>query len=212
MPLDGQVIEPGYGEEAGDWEPLTTSDPATAEAFDRLIDSVRRLQNSVAAARPTEAVSLAMAAELRSVAGRLDDFAVDEAHQLAGTQMDSPGRSQALVPVLSYRKQTTDRVEGTLRLGRFHLGRNGAAHGGVIPLVFDEIFGRLAGAERPRCRTANLHVDYRHITPVDTELEFTACVDRAEGRKIYVTGSLRADGTVVAEAAGLFVVLRPGQP
>lgn len=62
MPLDGQVIEPGYGQEPGDWGPLTTSDPATAEAFDRLIDSVRRLQNSVAAARPTEAVSLAMAA------------------------------------------------------------------------------------------------------------------------------------------------------
>ncbi|GAC68483.1 PaaI family thioesterase [Gordonia soli] len=194
------------------WAAQTLADQETGTAFEHLIGSLRGLQDSVTSTRPPAEVALAIAAELRAVAHRLDEFGVGEADQLAGAQMDYPGRSQACVPVLDHTAQSADEVRGTLQLSRFHLGRNGAAHGGVIPLVFDEIFGRLAGTDRPRCRTAFLHVDYREITPIGRRLDFTGRVERVDGRKIFVTGSLADGDAVVAEADALFVVLREGQP
>jgi hypothetical protein len=73
-------------------------------------------------------------------------------------------------------------VVGRVAFGRFYLGGNGAAHGGAIPLVFDEVMGRLANTGgRPPSRTASLHVNYRSITPIERELQLTARFDREEG-------------------------------
>ena len=61
-------------------------------------------------------------------------------------------------------------------------------------------------------RTAYLHVNYRQIVPIDKELQVDARVDRAEGRKIFVTGRLLDGNTVLCDAEALFVKLNPGQP
>jgi acyl-coenzyme A thioesterase PaaI-like protein len=104
-------------------------------------------------------------------------------------------------------------VVGRVAFGRFYLGGNGAAHGGAIPLVFDEVMGRLANTGgRPPSRTASLHVNYRSITPIERELQLTARFDREEGRKRFLSGELRDGGTLCADVAGIFVALRPGQP
>jgi len=91
-------------------------------------------------------------------------------------------------------------------------GIGGAAHGGVLALIFDEILGRLANPGRTRSRTAYLHVNYRNITPIGPELRVEAHVDRVAGRKRYLTGAIYRDGTLTAAAEGLFVELKPGQP
>ena len=73
--------------------------------------------------------------------------------------------------------------------------------------------GRLTNvAGRPRARTAYLHVNYRIITPIGVELHLDATVDRQEGRKIFASGRLRHGADLLADAEGLFIVLRPGQP
>lgn len=67
---------------------------------------------------------------------------------------------------------------------RFHVGGNSAVHGGVLPLLFDHMFGMIShAAARPISRTAFLHVDYRRITPIDTPLLVRGRVTRTEGRR-----------------------------
>ena len=104
-------------------------------------------------------------------------------------------------------------MRGRVVFTRIYLGGNGAAHGGTVPLLFDEVLGRLnSSGGRSVGRTAYLHVNYRHITPIGRELELEATLDRIEGRKRFITGRLRDGDTVVADAEGLFVELLPGQP
>jgi acyl-coenzyme A thioesterase PaaI-like protein len=105
-----------------------------------------------------------------------------------------------------------EHVSARVALSRFYLGAGGAAHGGVLGLVFDELMGRLANTSRSRSRTAYLHVNFRAITPIGPELRVSARVDRIEGRKRFLTGTIHYGDALTADADGLFVELRPGQP
>jgi len=79
--------------------------------------------------------------------------------------------------------------------------------------VFDDLLGRLANAGgRRTSRTAYLTVNYRSITPIGRELRLEGRVDRQEGRKRFLTGRLFDGDTLCADAEGLFIELRPGQP
>ena len=97
---------------------------------------------------------------------------------------------------------------------RFHVGGNGAVHGGVIPLFYDWHFGMVVSAAgRPDSRTAYLHVDYRKITPIDEPLVARAWIDSVDGRKAFVTATMTdSDGNVLSEANGLMIKLLPHQP
>ena len=107
-----------------------------------------------------------------------------------------------------------DGVELTVQFSRFHVGGNYAVHGGVLPLMFDSMFGMVIHASgRPISRTGFLHVDYRKVTPIDTPLAMRGWVDKTEGRKAFVNAELRdPDGNLLAEANGLMIMLLPGQP
>jgi acyl-coenzyme A thioesterase PaaI-like protein len=128
--------------------------------------------------------------------------------------MDLPNRGNILqIPVL-FKKTDEGRIGGTVRFRRFHLGRNGAAHGGTIAMLFDSLLGytaaKLTGS--PYQRTAFLHVNYRQIAPVEKKLQVDAGIERIDGRKIFVEGRITDGDTVLADAEALFVRLRPGQP
>jgi acyl-coenzyme A thioesterase PaaI-like protein len=107
-----------------------------------------------------------------------------------------------------------DCVELSVQFSRFSVGGNYAVHGGVLPLLFDSVFGMVIhAAGRPISRTAFLHVDYRKVTPIDTPLTARGWVREAEGRKAFVNAELRdPDANVLAEANGLMIRLLPGQP
>ena len=85
-------------------------------------------------------------------------------------------------------------------------------HGGAIPLVFDELMGRVVSACGSPARTAFLHINYRSITPIEAPLTVEAHLAAEEGRKRHMRGVLRHGDTVCADAERLFVALRPGQP
>ena len=54
-------------------------------------------------------------------------------------------------------------------------------------------------------------MNYRSITPIDVELTLSGRFDREEGRKRFLVAELRAGDTLLADAEGLFVALKPGQ-
>jgi acyl-coenzyme A thioesterase PaaI-like protein len=93
-----------------------------------------------------------------------------------------------------------------------HEGLWGFVQGGFIAAAFDLLLGQAVARGGGRGVTASLNVAYKVPTPIGQPLEYRAALDRVEGRKAYVSGSLVRldDGVVTATAEGLFV--RPRQP
>jgi acyl-coenzyme A thioesterase PaaI-like protein len=128
--------------------------------------------------------------------------------------MDLPVRGNILTIPMEARKGDDGRIHGWARFARFHLGRNGAVHGGALGMLFDTVLGLTAAVLTggPRQRTAYLKIDYRHIVPIETELQIDAGIHRVDGRKIFVSGRLSDGDSLLTEAEALFVRLKPGQP
>ena len=177
-----------------------------------MVDQLRTLLDRVAGAAPdaaTVARTTATLAELNEVFAACQ---VDEPRQLSGRLVTVPGRAQLAVPPLHIDHLDDHHLVGHVRYGRHFLGSNGVVHGGAIPLLFDDVLGRFALAGgRSRSRTAYLHVDFRSVTPIDTDLRLEAHFDREDGRKRHLSASLHHGDRLCAEATALFVALRPGQ-
>lgn len=197
---------------ANPWNNPGAAERGGGPEFARMIEALRRVQDSSTAARPPAATVTQVADALEEIAAALEPFAVPEREQITGHRADLPGRGQALAPAFHPDEWDDQHVSGRFTFGRYYLGGNGAAHGGAIPLMFDEVMGRLANSGRPVSRTAYLHVNYRRITPIGPELRLRARFEREEGRKRFLTGAIYDGDTVTADAEGLFVALRPGQP
>jgi acyl-coenzyme A thioesterase PaaI-like protein len=188
-------------------------DAGQPTAFPAMVDALRELQDQLTGSNPPEQVAARIADTISALTRELAGYAVDERHQVAGHLVGVPGRGQCMVPVVEVTDFSDTHARGYVYFGRFYLGGNGAVHGGAIPLVFDELMGRLANTGgRPPSRTAYLHVNYRNITPIETRLAVEAQFDSEEGRKRRISATIRDGDTVCADADGLFVALRPGQP
>jgi acyl-coenzyme A thioesterase PaaI-like protein len=98
--------------------------------------------------------------------------------------------------------------------GVFHAayeGPPGYVHGGWIALTFDEILGMANVASENPGMTGSLRIRYRRPTPLHAEIEFRAWTERVDGRRITARGEMLHEGTVTAEAEGLFVVIDPAR-
>jgi acyl-coenzyme A thioesterase PaaI-like protein len=132
---------------------------------------------------------------------------------MAGDWSSGSRRESPLLPQFRIERSSPDFVCGRVTFTPFHHGGGGFVHGGAIPLLFDQVLGRLTnGPDRGRARTAYLNVNYRMVTPIGSELQLDANVERVERRKMFVTGRLRHGQDLLADAEGLFIVLRSGQP
>lgn len=58
--------------------------------------------------------------------------------------------------------------------------------------------------------TAFLHVDFRSVARIGLDLHLEAHLERFEGRKRFLRGTITDDGRVCAEATALFVAVRRG--
>ena len=181
--------------------------------YARLLEAMRSLQDTfVNAATPNDEVE-ELAEQLEQLSERFASFAVPAFHSPAGMRSDLPGRGNPMLVPVTIDETTDTTVSGRVTFRPYHHGGNGAAHGGTLPLMFDDLFGRVVNSGgRPVARTAYLHVNYRHVTRLGAELTVEAALGRVEGRKRWATGVLRDGQLVVADAEGLFVELRPGQP
>ncbi|MFI0961308.1 PaaI family thioesterase [Streptomyces sp. NPDC021080] len=180
--------------------------------FSRMIEALRLVQDRTTGAAPPHEVVTEATRALEAIAASMEPFTVPEREQITGRRLDLPGRGQALVPAFHVDEWDDEHATGRFTLSRYYLGGNGAAHGGVIPLLFDEVLGRLANTGRPTARTAYLNVNFRRITRLGVELRLHAKLEREEGRKRYLTAAIHDGDQVTADAEGLFVALLPGQP
>jgi len=195
-------------------EPTTKGGPD----YGRFIDAVRALQDHARAVDAPDDVITEAADQLEKVSALLHPFDADEWKSPSGRRMDLPVRGNILTIPMKVQKERQeggpDRIRGWARFARFHLGRNGAVHGGALGMLFDSVLGLTSSVLTggPYQRTAYLKIDYRNIVPIETELQIDAGIDRVEGRKIFVSGRLRDGDTLLTEADALFVRLKPGQP
>jgi acyl-coenzyme A thioesterase PaaI-like protein len=201
------------------WHPgggFNPPDPSTQGGPDygRFIDGVRALQDHARAVDAPDEVITEAADLLDKLSELLTPFDTDEWQSPSGRRMDLPVRGNILTIPMNAHKTDDGRIEGWARFARFHLGRNGAVHGGCLGMLFDTVLGLTSSVLTggPRQRTAYLHVNYRQIVPIERKLDISAGVDRVEGRKIFVSGRLSDGDTVLADAEALFVLLKPGQP
>jgi len=182
--------------------------------YGRFIDAVRKLQDHARAVDAPDAVITEAADLLDKVSLLLSPFDADEWQSPSGRRMDLPMRGNILTIPVSTRKTDDGRIRGWARFARFHLGRNGAVHGGSVAMLFDTVLGLTSSVLTggPYQRTAYLKINYRSIVPVEKELQIDAGIDRVDGRKIFVSGRLSDGDTLLTEAEALFVRLKPGQP
>ncbi len=182
--------------------------------FGRFVAAMRDLQDLAVSAAPDDPAVFGPAADkAEELAELLRPFAAEEGRSPANRSVGLPGRGSLLMLPWTLTGLEPGRVTASGVFRRYHLGGNGAAHGGVLPLLFDDVFGMVTHAQgQPVSRTAYLTVNYRHVTPLETELAVEATVDSSDGRKTYVSGRLWDGDTLLADAEALMVRLRPWQP
>jgi acyl-coenzyme A thioesterase PaaI-like protein len=206
-------MDPGGFPPMRTWQEPTIRSPGGGPEYGDLILALRDFLDDVAAAAPDTATTVALAQGLRDWSDRLTPAAVPERKQIFARRLDLPGRGQTMAPSFIPTAGDHQSVEGTVTFGRYFLGGGGAVHGGAIPLLFDEVLGRLASSgDRAPARTAHLHTDFRSITPVGEELAVRAWFVSEQGRKRLLRATITHGHTLCAEAEGLFIILRPDQP
>jgi acyl-coenzyme A thioesterase PaaI-like protein len=208
---DPRALDPEY-EHHGGFPEYGPANPG--RGFRTFVATMRRLQDLAVSADPADDVWDDAAERAAALVELLEPSASEEGRSPAGRTPDLPGMGSLLMPPWMLTRYGPDGVEMKGHFTRFHVGGNMAVHGGVLPLLFDHMFGMIShAAGRPISRTAFLHVDYRKITPIDVPLVIRGRVSSIEGRKAFVSAELvDADGALLAEGNGLMVRLLPGQP
>jgi acyl-coenzyme A thioesterase PaaI-like protein len=185
-----------------------------APEMGRFVAAMRRLQNIAVSADPDATLWDDTAELLEDVCARLEEHRAPAGVAPAGRVLNLPGHGHPMMPPWQVAESAPDGVVMRGHFSRFHVGGNGAVHGGVIPLFYDWHFGMVVSAAgRPDSRTAFLHVDYRRVTPTDEPLQARAWIDLVDGRKLFVRAEMTdSDGNVLSEANGLMIKLLPHQP
>ncbi|OBF53415.1 PaaI family thioesterase [Mycolicibacterium monacense] len=209
--LDPRRVDPEYDRHGG-FPVFEAAEPGPG--FERFLTAMRRAQDLAVSVNPDPDTWDEAADRVEELVKLLDPYRAGEGVGPANRVPTLPGAGSLLMPPWRVTKFESDGVELEVAFSRYHVGGNSAVHGGVLPLMFDSMFGMVIHATgRPISRTAFLHVDYRRVTPIDSVLTARGWLREAEGRKAFVNAELLdADGNVLAEANGLMIRLLPGQP
>lgn len=203
--------DPDYVKHGG-FPVFESADPGPG--FGRFLAAMRRLQDLAVSANPDPDSWDDAADRVEGLVGLLDPFEAGEGDGPAQRVPELPGAGSLLMPPWFVDRFEPEGVELRVRFSRYHVGGNRAVHGGVLPLLFDSVFGMVIhAAGRPISRTGFLHVDYRRVTPIDTDLTARGWIREAQGRKAFVNAELHDPGdNLLAEANGLMIMLLAGQP
>jgi acyl-coenzyme A thioesterase PaaI-like protein len=209
--LDPRRTDPEYNKHGG-FPVFEAADPGPG--FERFLTAMRRAQDLAVSVDPDADTWDDAADRVEELVKLLDPYQAAEGVGPANRVPSLPGAGSLLMPPWTVSTFEEDGVELHVQFSRYHVGGNSAVHGGVLPLLFDSLFGMVIhAAGRPISRTAFLHVEYRKVTPIDTTLTARGWIREAEGRKAFVNAELRdPDGNLLAEANGLMIRLLPGQP
>ena len=93
--------------------------------------------------------------------------------------------------------------------GRETQGPPGHVHGGAMAAVLDEAMGGACWMNGHRTVAAKISVSFLEMLKLETETTVEAAIERTDGRKIYLRAKMSdGRGTTIAEADGLFIVLK----
>lgn len=186
-----------------------------AAVFGPLADAVRGLVDATIRSEVDPAEAAAVRVEVEALTERL------RARQLEGSygvRLAPDGqRSRAwgntvvglrnpVAPPLQVHHAAEGRAWADFTLGAAYEGPPGLVHGGVSALVLDQVLGEAAGAGGSPGMTGTLTIRYRRPTPLGDPLHAEARVERTDGWKTIVVGSISDAEGVTVEAEAVFVV------
>jgi hypothetical protein len=203
---------------ANDPEPSTALDSRILAAvepnarLERLALELRRVQDRViGTAAPTDVVDTVIK-QLAEITAQLEPYSLATQPTGGWDDIVRSAHTRTFAPVLEDVRLSDEHMSARLTLSPFYLGANSAAHGGSIPLVFDQALAQLAQYRRTVSRTAYLNVSYRAVTPVLKPLKVEGHFEHIDGRKRFLYGAILHGDVVTAEAHALYVELRGSQP
>ncbi|MCW2496716.1 hypothetical protein [Jatrophihabitans sp.] len=184
----------------------------TLADLERLVRAIRALENAYSEASVPPGVAGEVAATIEAQVAVLARFAAPEVDRVAGRRPELEGFAQVLVPPLTYLETSEAQIKAEVTCGPLYLGSGAALHGGVAPLLLDDVMGRLANGNRladpdatSTIRTAYLHVNYRGLAPVGRTLQVRAWAERTDGRKRWFAAEITLDGRVLVDAEAMIV-------
>ncbi len=183
------------------------------DALRELVDAAVRTEVDGSELGAVAAAARELAARLRVTQRGLGDIAsVDD--PLAGERWYSPvyGPGSPVAPPLRVDTAADGRVTAHVTVPKAHEGPPGLAHGGTIATLLDHVLARALRTAGHGGLTATLTVSYRRPVRLGVPVLLTAEVTSTEGRRATAHATLSAADapeTVLAEADGLFVALRP---
>jgi hypothetical protein len=211
-------------------DPRTTYDP-TDPAEDaplarkhRLVRQTKRLVELVAHLDADEADPDAidgLSEAVAEVAARLEPL--PSLHAFGGLSM-TPGHQGALLersgisgrcnPLAAPVQWEPDGeiLRGWATYSPAYEGPAGHVHGGFVAAAFDDLMGCAQMASGIAGYTGTLTVKMLRPTPLERRIDYTAGVDRVDGRKIYVWGTSECDGERLGECQIVFIAPRNGMP
>lgn len=109
-----------------------------------------------------------------------------------------------------FRRESDNAMVGRVWFGPGAEGPPYFVHGGSMAAVLDEVMGGSAWLAGHTVVAAQITVRFKKMIPLFTIMTLEAGVERVEGRRVYVRGSLTApDGIVHTEGEGVFIKLAP---
>jgi acyl-coenzyme A thioesterase PaaI-like protein len=188
-------------------------------AAHELGSALRRLMDAAVLTSADDTVISAAAAEVETLAAHLEgaggsllnpSMPWPEPDRIRRGERDhNPviGAANPLAPPMSLHVLADGSVRSEITMRPIHEGPPGAIHGGWVASLLDQLLGIANTVANVGGMTAELTVRYRRSTPYGVPLTISARTDSVDGRRIYASGEIVADGVVTAEATGLF--LRP---
>ncbi len=99
-----------------------------------------------------------------------------------------------------------DRICADFTPNPHHQGFPGVLHGGIIATLLDETMGRTGALRREWLITGKLDIRYRLPAPIDQPVRVWGQIAQERTGAVDAIGAVElTDGTVVAEARGLFL-------
>ncbi len=186
------------------------------ELYDSFTHSVRELADATLRSN-ADAEEIARAeAEIRAITARLTADQIPGTHGESCSQGGLVGswgntvvglRNPVALPLKFVYEP--ERIWAEFTPGALFEGPPGHMHGGAIAMFLDQVLGELSAHLKKPGLTANLSVDYKFPTKLNTPLRIEAWLDRVDGFKTWTKGTVSTlDGTVTAEGTGLFILPR----
>jgi acyl-coenzyme A thioesterase PaaI-like protein len=186
--------------QAAVWGPL-------AEAVRGLVDATIRSEVDAEEAAAVRAEVEALTARLRArqVEGSYGVRIAPDGSRSRAWGNTVVGLRNPVAPPLQMHHSSEGRAWADFTLGAAYEGPPGLVHGGVSALVLDQVLGEAAGAGGTPGMTGTLTIRYRRPTRLGP-LHADAQVDRTDGWKTHVVGSISDAEGVTVEAEAVFVV------